>query len=112
MVAGIKIYLIFKGIPASPALRSAVESLHPHFKNRAVRKTALFFVRILRNYIDIPSNLPLAKGGYKFWRAAFQVSSSILYIGIFCADKFYRKTLNFLLEKFAEKKIISTFVIE
>ena len=42
-VAGIEIYLIFKGIPASPALRSAVESLYPHER---LHLAVAFFVRI------------------------------------------------------------------
>ena len=42
VVAGIDKCFIFKGIPASPSLRSAVESRLPHFKNRAVGLAALF----------------------------------------------------------------------
>lgn len=34
------------------------------------------------------------------------------YIVYSVGNKFYRKTLNFLPEKFAKQKIISTFVIE
>lgn len=48
MVLGLRGYMIFifKGIPASP---------------RAARRSSPF----IRNYIYIPSNLPLTKGGYK-----------------------------------------------
>ena len=60
-VARIEIYLIFKGIPASPALRLAVESLYPHFKKSRSQDSS-FFVRILRNYIYIPSKPPFEKG--------------------------------------------------
>ena len=52
MVAGIKIYLIFKGIPASPRYRSAVKSLHPHFKNRAVSfDRSIFFADTPQLYL-------------------------------------------------------------
>ena len=48
-VARIEIYLIFKGIPASPALGLAVESLYPHFK-KSCSQDSSFFVRFPQPY--------------------------------------------------------------
>ena len=59
---GDKRYLIFKGIPASPALRSAVESLHPHFKNRAVSfDRSIFLCGYSAVIFTFPPNLPLRR---------------------------------------------------
>ena len=63
-VAGIEIYLIFKGIPASPALRLAVESLYPHFK-KSCSQDSSFFCAVSATILTFPPNLPLRKGGYK-----------------------------------------------
>ena len=63
-VARIEIYLIFKGIPASPALRLAIESLYPHFK-KSCSQDSSFSCAYSATIFTFPPNLPLPKGGYK-----------------------------------------------
>ena len=66
-VAGIERYYTFKGIPASPALRLAVESLYPHRKKSSSQDCSFFLCGYSATILTFPPNLPLRKGGYKYY---------------------------------------------
>ena len=76
MVAGIKIYLIFKGIPASPALRLRfARRPSPFIRTSKIEQsvlTALFFCAGAATIFTFPPNLPLTKGGYKLGERLFK----------------------------------------
>lgn len=63
-VAEIIVYLIFKGIPASPRSRSAVKSLYPHEKSSS-KDCSFFCADTPQLYLHSLQTSLWGKGGYK-----------------------------------------------
>ena len=85
-VARIEIYLIFKGIPASPALRLAVESLYPHFK-KSCSQDSSFFVRFPQLYLH-SLQTSLCQREAINWGERLSNHSSFILCGCSCKDPY------------------------